>query len=123
MIVHNDSHSNARQNSNLAHELAHGLLLHEPAPAIDGATGCRNWNNTTEEEATWLSGELLVTGSMALAVARGHISEEEACHRLGVSGRMLDWRINKTGARKRAERERARPMASYAPPGPSPQRP
>ena len=44
MIVHNDLHSPARQNSNLAHELAHGLLLHEPAPALDRLTGCRNWN-------------------------------------------------------------------------------
>ena len=31
-VVHNDAHSEPRQNSNLTHELAHGLLLHEPAP-------------------------------------------------------------------------------------------
>src|SRR5581483_3803142 len=27
-IVHNDSHALGRQHSNIAHELAHGLLLH-----------------------------------------------------------------------------------------------
>ena len=46
MIVHNDSHSAARQSSNLVHELSHGLLLHEPTPALDSATrvaGLAGW--------------------------------------------------------------------------------
>jgi IrrE N-terminal-like domain len=30
LIVHNDTHSPARQASNVTHEGAHGLLLHEP---------------------------------------------------------------------------------------------
>ena len=107
MIVHNDAHSEVRQNSNLAHELAHGLLLHEPAPPLDGVTGCRIWNDTNEEKAAWLSGELLVTGKMALAVARGRFTEQQTLQRLRVSASMLDWRINMSGARKRVGRERA----------------
>ena len=112
VVVHNDSHSEARQNSNLAHELAHGLLLHEPLPALDSITGCRDWNDINEQEADWLSGELLVTSDMALAVARGRLTKQQALQRLGVSADMLDWRINKTGALKRAERERMRRRAS-----------
>ena len=77
MIVHNDSHSPARQNSNLAHELAHGLLLHEPAPALKRLTGCRNWNDTNEAEAAWLGSVLLVTDDMALAVARGRFTRQQ----------------------------------------------
>ena len=108
MILHNDSHSSARQNSNLAHELAHGLLIHEPAPALDGKTGCRDWNDIKELEAAWLGGELLVTRDMALAVARGRLTKHEAKIRFGVSDKMLTWRLNQTGAAKQATRESAR---------------
>ena len=108
MIVHNDSHSEARQISNLTHELAHALLFHHPAPALDELTGCRNWDETNEQEANWLSGELLVTVEMALSVARGQITRQNALERFGISDAMLGWRINSTGATKRVERERAR---------------
>ena len=106
MIAYNDSHPMTRQNSDLAHELGHALLLHDPMPALDGLTGCRTWNDAIEEEATWLSGELLVTRPMALAIARGRVAEQAACQRLGVSAQMLDWRLNMTGARRQAARER-----------------
>ena len=108
VIVHNDSHSPARQNSNLTHELSHGLLLHESAPALDSVTGCRNWNDTNEREATWLGGVLLVTDGMAMAIARGRLTREQARERFGVSEDMLKWRLGMTGAIKRVERERAR---------------
>lgn len=112
LLVHNDSHSPYRQNSNLAHELAHSLLQHAPAPALDGTTGCRNWNNIYEREADWLAGELLVTSEMALAVARGRVTMAQAQITLMVSSQMLNWRLNVTGARKRVARERARRHAS-----------
>lgn len=105
IVVHNDTHSAARQSSNITHELAHGLLLHPPAPALDPATGCRDWNADHEDEANWLTGELLVTREMALAVARGGIEREDAMDRFGVSQQMLQWRINATGAAKQAARE------------------
>ena len=116
MIVHNDSHSKARQNSNLAHELSHPLLHHEPAPALDTVTGCRYWNGTSEQEADWLGGELLVTSEMALVVARGRLSRQEAQQGFGVSYAMLRWRLNKTGAIKRAERERGTQKSQQASP-------
>ena len=108
IIVHNDSHSPARQNSNLTHELSHGLLLHEPAPALDNLTGCRKWDDANEAEASWLGGVLLVTKDMALAVAKGRLTRKEACERFGVSEDMLRWRLGMTGAIKRVARERAR---------------
>ena len=108
MIIHNDAHSPARQNSNLTHELAHGLLRHEPQPALDARTGCRLCNSTNEDEANWLAGELLVTREMALAVARGRFTRKEAMDRLGVSTQMLTWRMNMTGAVKRARFEQNR---------------
>ncbi|MDE0235868.1 MAG: ImmA/IrrE family metallo-endopeptidase [bacterium] len=107
VIVFNDFHSKARRNSSLAHELSHGLLLHEPTPALDGVTGCRIWDPTKEDEADWLAGVMLVTEDMALAVARGRFTRQEAQTRWGVSKQMLTWRLNMTGAYKRVQRARA----------------
>src|SRR5581483_1512737 len=64
-IYHNDTHSPGRQASNLAHELAHGLLLHPPTPALNDY-GCREWDQEIEDEATWLGGALLITEQATL---------------------------------------------------------
>lgn len=105
-IVHNDGHAATRQNSNLAHELAHGLLLHPPTPALDDR-GCRNWNQDIEDEAGWLGGILLITEEMTIAIARGQPGAEEAARRLGVSRQMIRFRMNATGAEARVRRARA----------------
>ena len=109
-IVHNDSHAPVRQCSNLGHELSHGLLAHPPTPAIDD-TGCRIWNQDIEDEATWLSGCLLVTESAALAIAGGRWTTEEAAARFGVSTAMINYRLNATGARD-ARLHEPRPVRS-----------
>lgn len=105
LIVHNDSHSIGRQNSNIAHELAHGLLLHPARPAVD-RRGCRHWNQEVEDEANWLAGVLLVPEDAALAVARGWKTEPDAVAHFGVSDEMLNYRLNITGARVRVQRAR-----------------
>lgn len=69
IIVYNDAHAPGRQASDVAHEIAHGLLLHPPAPALDGH-GCRNWDGDREKEANWLSGALLVSEEAAVMLAR-----------------------------------------------------
>lgn len=102
-IVHNDSHSAARQASNLCHELAHGLLLHPPTPALDDR-GCRFWSNEIEEEANWLSGVLLVPDEAAIAVVKRGIDLAHAASFYGVSTPMMRFRINVSGARKRVQR-------------------
>lgn len=102
-IVHNDGHSSPRQNSNLAHELAHGLLQHPPSAALDDR-GSRNWNQEVEDEASWLSGVLLVTEEATIAIARGQLTSRSASWSLGVSGEMIRFRMNATGAAKRVQR-------------------
>ncbi len=104
-IVHNDGHAPGRISSNLAHELAHGLLLHPPTPALDDR-GNRLWDQDTEDEAEWLAGALLVTEDAALAIARGLWTVAEAAGRLGVSTQMINYRLNVTGARARVSRAR-----------------
>ena len=103
-IVHNDGHTDVRQNSNLAHELSHALLNHPPTPALDDI-GNRIWNQDIEDEAAWLAGCLLMTPEAALATARNRWTVAEASERFAISPQMVNFRINKTGARVRVARE------------------
>lgn len=105
LIVFNDSHSDGRQASDLAHELAHALLQHPPGPALDG-TGCRDWDQELEEEANWLAGALLVSDEAAIAVARSGMSTENAARKYGVSPKMMRFRLNVSGAQTRVKRAR-----------------
>jgi hypothetical protein len=104
VIIFNDVSTPQRQNSDLAHELAHGLCLHEPRHAI--VHGCRDYSKTEEDEAAWLSGCLLVPRAAALAVAMSGTPVERAAQEYGVSTRMMSWRVNATGARAQATRIR-----------------
>ena len=100
IIVHNDTHSPGRQASNVTHEIAHGLLFHEPIPAFD-EHGCRTWRDEVEDEAQWLAGVLLITEEAAVAVARGNLPVAVGAARYGVSEKMMQYRLNMTGAYRR----------------------
>lgn len=97
VVLYNDAHSQARQASDIAHELSHALLLHKPHPALD-QQGRRQWNRTLEEEATWLGGALLVPDEAALFIARSGMSEDVAAMTYGVSTQMVRWRLNVSAA-------------------------
>lgn len=105
-IVHNDSHAPVRQNSNISHELGHGLLAHPPTPAMDD-TGCRIWNADIEDEATWLAGCLLIPEPATLAIARGRWSVADAAIHFGVSEQMVLYRVNATGAQAPVQKAQA----------------
>ncbi len=105
LIVYNDSHSCGRQANDLAHELSHGLLLHEPRPALH-VSGCRDWNEDCEDEADWLGGALLISDEAAIAIVKGGLTLNEAAEAYGVSTKLVQWRVNVTGARKRVRRVR-----------------
>ena len=102
-IVHNDSHAIVRQNSNIAHELAHAILQHPPCNQIT-CEGRIEWNPVEENEANWLAGELLVPSEAAFQVAMRRTSVLAAAERYGVSNKMMEFRLNASGARKRAQR-------------------
>ncbi len=102
LIVVNDVHSRGRQASNIAHELAHSLLWHEPEPIVDGH-GIREWNAEQEEEAQWLAGALLISEEAAFSIVRRGLSLQDAANLYGTSVDMVRGRINVTAARKRAE--------------------
>jgi Zn-dependent peptidase ImmA (M78 family) len=99
MILFNSEHTAARQVSDIMHELAHGLLLHKPAPALDDR-GCRSWNTVVEDEANYLGGALLIPAKAARWVAKLGMSEDATARRFGCSVEMVRWRLNASGARR-----------------------
>lgn len=99
VIVHNDAHSRARQASNIAHELSHAILGHSPTQALD-ERGCRLWDPTIEEEASWQAGALLVPSPAAWLVVLRNYTLEEAADYYGVSEQMVRFRVNVTGAKR-----------------------
>lgn len=101
LIVHNDAHEPERQASNIAHELAHGLLLHPPKPPLD-EQGSRHYNPTLEAEANWLGPALLVSDEAAVRVVRMGLTVAAAAALYKVSEQVMQMRINVSGARKRA---------------------
>jgi|SRR5688572_1210837 len=105
LIVHNDIHALCRQANDLAHELSHALLFHEPKPALD-VLGCRDWDADCEDEANYLAGVLLVPEEVTIAVVRRGLSLDTAADAFGVSVPLMRWRINATGARVRVARAR-----------------
>lgn len=102
LIVYNDRHDEGRQQSNIAHELAHGLLFHEPVPVL--VDGERLWDKVAEDEANWLAGALLISEEAALRIARLSMTLEDAAEAYGCSVRMMQFRLNMTGAFKRQSR-------------------
>jgi hypothetical protein len=106
-IVHNDSHARCRQVSNITHELAHGLLLHPPTPALNNC-GCRNWNQDIEDEANFLSPLLLISDRAAVHIALNNLPIELAAEQYGVSVQLVRYRLNIAGAYMRSARIRAR---------------
>jgi Zn-dependent peptidase ImmA (M78 family) len=102
VIIHNDGHTIARQRANIAHELAHALLLHQPHTLIEGEGP--QFDAEQEEEARWLSGVLLVTDDYCVVCTRKQIPIPEAAERIGVSPQLMQWRVNMSGAKRRASR-------------------
>ena len=99
VIVLNDCHPPPRRQSDLAHELAHALLMHEPAP-VNSGDGTRSYTSMLEREAEHLGGALLVPRPMAVGVVRRGRPLAAAAAEIGVSEQMLQYRIQVTGARR-----------------------
>lgn len=100
LIVHNDSHNRLRQASNLAHELSHGILQHQPDKVFNEC-GCRNFNKEYEDEANWLGPTLLISEEAALHIVRSGMTLDEAVEYYRATKEVINMRINVTGARKR----------------------
>lgn len=108
MVVYNDAATPERQSSDLAHEAAHGLLLHQPAPAFD-ELGCRVWDDRIEAEAQHLGGCLLIPGKGARYAAKAGWDLAQIAREFDCSAEMARWRFNVSGGKRVASRRSPRP--------------
>jgi Zn-dependent peptidase ImmA (M78 family) len=109
VIIYNSTHSKARRSSDVMHELAHVLLSHEPSKIILSpkvSIAIRDYNENQEDEAAWLAGCLLLPREALLFLRRNGMSDEETLDEYGVSGDLLNYRMNVTGVNYQARRER-----------------
>jgi hypothetical protein len=104
IVIENHAHELPRRRSTMAHEMAHVLLEHEFGLLFAGEDGCRSSNSAVEEEATELSGELLIPTDSAKQAAFNGWPDEQVAAFFQVSEPMARWRMNATGARLIASR-------------------
>jgi Zn-dependent peptidase ImmA (M78 family) len=99
IIIHNDSHSDARQQSNVMHELAHIICEHPLDETANdyGNLPLRNYNKIHEDEAGWLGACLqLPRPALTWAMYR-QMTAEQICDFYKVSKSMFQYRMNITG--------------------------
>ncbi|MDX5595289.1 ImmA/IrrE family metallo-endopeptidase [Pseudovibrio sp. SPO723] len=100
-IVHNDYHHQRRQNSNIAHELAHVILGH-PLSAPIKPSGERAYDKHIEDEAKWLGAALLIPKKAAIYIVLNSISLADVQQEYGVSEELLKYRVQVTDAYRAA---------------------
>lgn len=112
LVILNSGHSEARQRSSLAHELAHIILNHatdRTRLSREGLLFRGSFDQEQEEEATWLGGCLLVPRD-GLLKARYRTADVDAlAARFGVSTDMIAWRLQRTGVLRQVGWRRAVP--------------
>jgi hypothetical protein len=111
VILENDAQPVARRRTTMCHELAHIVLEHEFSASL--ATDERKCGlaGDQEEEADWLSGEILVPTDGAVRLARADATDELAASVFDVSLAVARWRMNQSGARIMVRRARAKRTA------------
>lgn len=103
VVILNSSHSPARQASDLTHELSHRIRGHTALDVEVSAEGLmllKSYDKLQEEEADWLSGCLLLPREALVSIKKRKLEIAEAASTFGVSQRMLNYRLAKTGVNR-----------------------
>lgn len=101
IIVVSPLRNSGRQNSDIAHELAHDMLGHDLSEIreVDGMP-FRTCNPGEEEEATAFGGTLLLPRPLLLSAARRGATIEQIASQYDVTVEMARFRYNATGVAK-----------------------
>ena len=108
-IVVNPTHQGGRYSSDVMHEVAHLILGHEPNTVFfvdDSDMALREYNDSSEREADWLAGALLLPRDALVLVKRRRISDPDACSLFQVSQQMLKFRLDVTGVNRQFRRRK-----------------
>lgn len=103
IIILNDKHSKARQESDLMHEIAHVILNHETSSSkkLDGFDILlRDYNEEQEKEAEWLGACLQLPRYALLYHLNKNHKTQEISVIFNASEQMVKYRINSTGVKK-----------------------
>ncbi len=116
LIIYNPKKSKPRQASDIAHELAHFILNHQPATIIlspNGNMAMRTFDKKQEDEANWLAFCLLLPRAALLASKYAGLTVDEIADRYQVSKALVTFRLNVSGveaqlrARKKYKKKRS----------------
>ena len=111
IIIYNPSHSQGRIASDIAHEVAHLILEHEPTKLVlsqDGGLVMRSFNAKQEEEANWLGWCLLLLREALVSSLKSQLSVTEIADSFGVSQTLVKFRMQMTGAQTQIRRSAIR---------------
>jgi Zn-dependent peptidase ImmA (M78 family) len=105
-ILENDAQPLTRRRTTMCHELAHVVLEHEFGVSLSADERKCGLGGEQEDEADWLSGEMLIPYDGAFRLARANATDQQAADLFDVSLAVARWRMNHTGVRKIVERTR-----------------
>lgn len=100
LIVFNSVHSEARQQSDLMHELAHIICDHKVPDHFRGIaipSNIRNYNKQDEEEAIYLGGCLQIPREALLDCCKQRLDELQIAERYNASIKMVKYRMRISG--------------------------
>jgi Zn-dependent peptidase ImmA (M78 family) len=107
LIVLNPAHKEGRESSNIAHELAHIIIGHQPTRvdvSEDGFLMLSGFDKKQEEEAKWLAGCLLLPREALIYVKRQRFSDDAIQQQYRVSLPMLAYRMQVSGVNEQFKR-------------------
>jgi hypothetical protein len=109
IVVYNDRKSPGRQASDIAHELAHVILSHEPATVILSEAvdlSMRTFDQKQEDEANCLAWALLLPRDALFHARRSRLPLERIAAAFGVTETLVQYRLRMTGIDVQLKRRR-----------------
>lgn len=104
IILYNEYHSEARQQSDIMHELAHVICKHERQLKeydFEIPFGMREFDEVQEEEAKCLGSTLQLPSPALLWANKRNMAHNEIASHFNASHDMVKYRMNMTGIAKR----------------------
>lgn len=107
MVLYNNAHSLARQESDIMHELAHVICQHPgDCLQLNADIGLRRFDHNHEEEAKWLGAILQIPSEGLFSLVKAGYSNESIAEIYGASLEMVRFRRRLSGADVRLQRSK-----------------